>query len=145
MEARRHGKSIAANQVLYSLLDYNSKSLRETEKVCKENNITMVGYSPVGQGLLVDALTEDKFKSIRMAQMTGLKWLDAGLLNLRDGIADISIRHRRPMAQVKSQLAVAFPFALQLWTGDWTFQRIGFDRQKSYASRGLVRTVESDR
>mmetsp|Transcript_30520 Transcript_30520/g.74897 ORF Transcript_30520/g.74897 Transcript_30520/m.74897 type:complete len:376 (+) Transcript_30520:214-1341(+) len=106
-EAAKHGKRIAANQILYSLLDYNSKALQEMQTVCGANDITIIGYSPVGQGLLVDALTQDKFEGIRMAKMTGLTWLDPDFCELRQAIHAIAASKGRPMAQVCIKWSIA--------------------------------------
>mmetsp|Transcript_31410 Transcript_31410/g.49174 ORF Transcript_31410/g.49174 Transcript_31410/m.49174 type:complete len:284 (-) Transcript_31410:202-1053(-) len=98
--AKAQGKRICANQVLFSLLDYNSPALQDMLKVCAAEDIKIVGFSPIGQGLLTEGLTEEGMKGIRMAMMTGLRWGDGGLNTLRSEIEMIAKRCKRSMAQV---------------------------------------------
>ena len=67
------GVPIAANQIMFNLLDYNSPALRACVTACRELGITVVAYAPLGQGLLCDNLTDDKFAKVRLRQMTGVK------------------------------------------------------------------------
>ena len=49
--AERLGTRIAANQILFNLLDYNAQPLQQTVRTCRELGIAVVGYGPLGQGL----------------------------------------------------------------------------------------------
>ncbi len=63
--------------------------------------IRIIAYSPIGQGLLTEGLTEDKFNGIRLGRMLGLSWGSPGpLWALRECIADTAKAHGRTMAQV---------------------------------------------
>jgi aryl-alcohol dehydrogenase-like predicted oxidoreductase len=57
----KHGVPVIVNQVMYNLLDYKSAELREMESTCRELGVTIVAYSPIGQGLLTDGLTPQKY------------------------------------------------------------------------------------
>ena len=94
----QHGVPVIVNQVMYNLLDYNSAELREMEKACNDLGITIIAYSPIGQGLLTDGLTPLKFERNRPARMTGLTW--DSLSQLRACIADIASQRGKTMAQV---------------------------------------------
>eukprot|EP01084_Bolivina_argentea_P106849 191106_1 len=73
---RKYGIQIVCNQVHYSLLCYNSVKLQKMEATCRKLNVTIIGYSPIGQGLLTDKLTKENWKGIRIAKMLRLKWDD---------------------------------------------------------------------
>mmetsp|Transcript_33187 Transcript_33187/g.88117 ORF Transcript_33187/g.88117 Transcript_33187/m.88117 type:complete len:356 (-) Transcript_33187:38-1105(-) len=94
----KFGVPVVVNQVMYSLLDYNSEKLRDMEKVCNDLGITIVAYSPIGQGLLTDGLTPERFKTNRPAKMTGLTW--DSLEVLRESLRRVAGRHGKTMAQV---------------------------------------------
>eukprot|EP00401_Gymnodinium_catenatum_P068297 CAMPEP_0117529072 /NCGR_PEP_ID=MMETSP0784-20121206/37644_1 /TAXON_ID=39447 /ORGANISM="" /LENGTH=361 /DNA_ID=CAMNT_0005325383 /DNA_START=50 /DNA_END=1136 /DNA_ORIENTATION=+ len=96
--ATRRGYSIAANQIMFGLLNYQSLQLRETVRACKELGITIVAYSPIGQGLLTDKFSEDTFKENRVAIMTGVKLEE--LERLRVEMASIALETGKSMAQV---------------------------------------------
>mmetsp|Transcript_5980 Transcript_5980/g.10768 ORF Transcript_5980/g.10768 Transcript_5980/m.10768 type:complete len:358 (+) Transcript_5980:171-1244(+) len=96
--AAKHGQKISANQILFSLLDYNAPDVQEVEKTCKELGVTLIAYSPVGQGLLTEGLDVEKLKSIRVARMKGLTLEDLSLL--RSKISDIASTRKKTMAQV---------------------------------------------
>jgi len=74
----------------------------------------VIGYSPVGQGLLVDGLTPEKMKSIRVAKITGITW--AQLEGLRAVISEIAKSHGKTMAQVHS-LQLSIPAILSKSSG----------------------------
>ena len=57
---------------MFNLLCYGSPALRETEEVCRELGVTIIAYSPIGQGLLTRDLTQEKFETIRVAKMAGI-------------------------------------------------------------------------
>jgi pyridoxine 4-dehydrogenase len=96
---RKYGIDVVVNQVHYSLLDYNSDNLREMERVCKELNVAIVGFSAIGQGLLTDGLTPETWKTNRPAKMLRLKYDD--LQQLRSGLKRISEEYGgKTMAQV---------------------------------------------
>jgi aryl-alcohol dehydrogenase-like predicted oxidoreductase len=100
-EACKHGKRIVANQILFNLLDYNSEELRITDDTCRKLGIRIVAYSPIGQGLLTENLTEEKFKGIRLGTMMGIKWNDSNkLFALRNKISEIAMDEGKTMAQV---------------------------------------------
>ena len=44
----------------------------EMWKTCQELDVKIVAFGTVGQGLLTDNLTDEKFAKIRLAKMTGL-------------------------------------------------------------------------
>ena len=96
--AKQNGLSIACNQIMFNLLVWNSQPHQETIKVCKELNIPIVAYSPIGQGLLTDHLTHEKFQSIRVVKMTGVRYDE--LEPLRTELYRLSLRYGTTMAQV---------------------------------------------
>ena len=75
------------------------------ERVCRDNSITIVAYSVLGQGLLTDSLTREKFRTNRAAKMTGVTYDD--LTPLRDCIRQISTDRHVSMAQVCLNWAMA--------------------------------------
>jgi pyridoxine 4-dehydrogenase len=95
---RKYGVTVICNQVHYSLLDYNSVPLREMQKVCEELNVTIVGFSPIGQGLLTDHLTDEKWASNKPAKMLRIERSD--LDPLRSCIKEMSVKYKKSMAQV---------------------------------------------
>ena len=44
-------------------------------KTCQELDVKIVAFGTVGQGMLTDNLTDEKFAKIRLAKMTGNAWL----------------------------------------------------------------------
>ncbi len=96
--ARQNGKRIACNQIMLNLLVWNSAKHQETVTTCRELGIQIIAYSPIGQGLLTDSLTEEKFAGIRAVKMTGVK--HAELQPLREKIETISKERGCTMAQV---------------------------------------------
>jgi pyridoxine 4-dehydrogenase len=92
------GVPVIVNQVMYNLLDYNSAELREMERACTDLGITIIAYSPIGQGLLTDGLTPQRFERNRPARMTGLTW--DSLSELRACLAAIAAQRGKTMAQV---------------------------------------------
>ncbi|CAJ1394931.1 unnamed protein product [Effrenium voratum] len=97
-EAEKHGCRIAANQIMFNLLCFNSPELQATAKVCKEKNVRIIAFGTVGQGLLVDNLTEEKFGKIRLAKMTGLQ--RAEIEELRAAIERLAQKYQKSMAQI---------------------------------------------
>lgn len=93
-----HPIKIDCVQVHFSLLVYGSAQLQEMIRVCRENNIAIVGFSPIGQGLLADGLSESQFKSSKIARVTSLALDD--LSPLRRKIREISEGHGVTMTQV---------------------------------------------
>jgi pyridoxine 4-dehydrogenase len=83
---------------MLNLLVWNSEKHRETVQTCRELDIQIVAYSPIGQGLLTDDLTDDKFSNIRAANMTGVQIADLDLL--RQEIRRLGLKHGRTMSQV---------------------------------------------
>jgi aryl-alcohol dehydrogenase-like predicted oxidoreductase len=103
--AAARGRSIAANQIMFSLLDYSSPRLQATVDTCRKHGITVVAYSPIGQGLLTDGLTPEKLSTIRAARMTRVKFDD--LTPIRTALAEIAAAHGKTMAQVCLQWVIA--------------------------------------
>ena len=95
---KNFGVPVIVNQVHYSLLDYNSKALQGMVLVCKECGITIVAYSPIGQGLLTDGLNEESYSKNKPARMFRLKYDD--IQPLRTCIRQIADKHQASMAQV---------------------------------------------
>jgi aryl-alcohol dehydrogenase-like predicted oxidoreductase len=96
--AVKNGKHVAVNQIMLNLLVWNSAKHQETVQTCHDLNIQIVAYSPIGQGLLTDHLTEEKFNGIRAVKMTGVKFDD--LKPLRTRIQELSHKYKCSMAQV---------------------------------------------
>lgn len=96
--AKLNGKRIACNQIMLNLLVWQSAKHRDTVKTCQELGIQVVAYSPIGQGLLTDNLTVEKFSTIRAVKMTGVKYPE--LYPLREEIERISKKYSVTMAQV---------------------------------------------
>ena len=83
---------------MLNLLVWQSTKHRDTVKTCEELGIQVVAYSPIGQGLLTDNLTVEKFSTIRAVKMTGVHYSE--LYPLREEIERISKKYRVTMAQV---------------------------------------------
>jgi pyridoxine 4-dehydrogenase len=83
---------------MFSLLDFGSAELQKTVETCRELNVTVIAYSPIGQGLLTDKLTQESFKSNRPARMLRLSWDQ--LTPLRSALKQIADKHEKSMAQV---------------------------------------------
>jgi pyridoxine 4-dehydrogenase len=96
--AEGNGKSIACNQIMLNLLVWQSAKHQETVQTCHELGIAIVAYSPIGQGLLTDHLTPEKFETIRAVKMTGVKYVD--LYSLRQELEALSHKYNATMAQV---------------------------------------------
>ena len=94
----KYGVRVVCNQVHYSLLCYNSKALQEMEKVCRETDVKIVAFSPIGQGLLTDGLTTAKFQTNKPAKMLRLEQAD--LDPLRSVISKLSQKYDKSMAQI---------------------------------------------
>ena len=95
---KKYGVDIVCNQVHYSLLDYKSASLQEMQRVCNELDVTIVGFSPIGQGLLTDNLTDEKMATNKPAKMLRLKRDDLEIL--RSVIKEMAIKYKKSMAQI---------------------------------------------
>ena len=95
---QKFGVPVIINQVHFSLLDYNSNALQEMVSVCKECGITIIAYSPIGQGLLTDGLNEETCRTNKPARMFRLKYDD--IQPLRTCIRTIADKHQASMAQV---------------------------------------------
>ncbi|KAG7362816.1 oxidoreductase, aldo/keto reductase [Nitzschia inconspicua] len=96
--AQRNGLHIACNQIMLNLLVWQSQQHQETVRTCQELGITIAAYSPIGQGLLTDSLTPEKFQSIRAVKMTGVKYDE--LMPLRSQIQSLCEKYHCSMAQV---------------------------------------------
>ena len=104
-EASRVGVPVTANQLMMNLMVWRSPELQRTLAACREHNLTVIAYAPLGQGLLADALTPDKCKNIRLSRMTGVTFDD--LTALRQTLSRIAEAHGKTMAQVSTQWVVA--------------------------------------
>ncbi len=96
--AQAAGIRIVANQIMFNPLVYNARSLRATVDACRERGIAVIGYGPVGQGLLTDGLAPERARRIRLTRLAGIRFDD--ITALRSKIAEIAGRHGRSMAQV---------------------------------------------
>jgi aryl-alcohol dehydrogenase-like predicted oxidoreductase len=96
--AKKNGKQIECNQIMLNLLVWQSQNHRNTVQTCRELGIQVAAYSPIGQGLLTDGLTESKYSTIRAVRMTGVQYLD--LVPLREEIERLSKTHNCTMAQI---------------------------------------------
>ena len=101
-----HGVEIVCNQVHYSLLDYNSKALQEMESTCRELNVVIIGFSPMGQGLLTDNLTAEKWKSNKLPKMLRLQRSD--IEPLRSALQELSKSYDKTMAQVAMNWCIQY-------------------------------------
>eukprot|EP00754_Rhynchopus_humris_P042180 Rhum_TRINITY_DN25795_c0_g1::Rhum_TRINITY_DN25795_c0_g1_i1::g.182779::m.182779/K05275/E1.1.1.65; pyridoxine 4-dehydrogenase len=100
-EVRRSGCGlrIVANQILFNLCVYKSPKLQDTVRVCRELGIAVIGYSPIGQGLLSSTpLTEERLKSIRFAKMARLSVDD--LAPLRAVLGEVAERRGKTLSQI---------------------------------------------
>jgi len=98
MAGKEYDVPVVCNQVHYSLLDYNSKALQEMERTCRELNVTIIGFSAIGQGLLTENLTDERFQSNKPAKMLRLKRDD--IQPLRSVLQDMATKYDKSMAQV---------------------------------------------
>ena len=80
---KKYGISIVVNQVHYSLLDFGSAALQEMQATCNELGVSIIAYNALGQGLLTDNLTEEKFANNKPAKLMRIKWTDLSLLRLK--------------------------------------------------------------
>jgi pyridoxine 4-dehydrogenase len=90
------------NQVHFSLLDYNSAALKEMQNTCDEYGVSIIAYNSLGQGLLTDTLTEEKFAVNKPAKMMQIQWSD--LLELRSALRRIAETHSQ---QTKGKVSMA--------------------------------------
>jgi pyridoxine 4-dehydrogenase len=95
---KRYGVPVVCNQVHYSLLDFNSKALQEMEKVCRELDVKIIAFSPIGQGLLTDGMTAEKWETNKPAKMLRLTPRD--LESLRGVLKSMAQKYEKTMAQV---------------------------------------------
>jgi aryl-alcohol dehydrogenase-like predicted oxidoreductase len=95
---KKYGVRVVCNQVHYSLLDYNSESLQEMQAVCEELNVHILGFTPIGQGLLTDKLTEEKWQRNLAAKMMRIQRSELAVL--RTNLKDIAAKYNKTMAQV---------------------------------------------
>ena len=80
LAGKKYGVDVILNQVHFSLLDYNSTALKEMQSTCDEYGVSIVAYNSLGQGLLTDTLTEEKFRNNKPAKMMHIQWNDLTLL-----------------------------------------------------------------
>ncbi|KAL3786738.1 hypothetical protein HJC23_005301 [Cyclotella cryptica] len=104
LAGKKYGVDVIVNQVHFSLLDYSSAALREMQTTCNEYGVSIIAYNALGQGLLTDALTQEKFADNKPAKMLHIQWSD--LIPLRLALRKIADTHsekinrRVSMAQV---------------------------------------------
>ena len=99
----KFGVEVVVNQVHYSLLDFNSPSLQEMQRTCEELNVSIIAYNTLGQGLLTDNLTEEKFKGNIPAKMMHIGYAD--LLPLRTAMRKIADDHGDTVKGTKASMA----------------------------------------
>ena len=99
-EAAKQGNvvKIVANQIMCNLVVSNSQELQRTLQVCSENSITVIAYSPIGQGLLCDELTDDKAQKTRLLRMTKITISD--LHNVRSVLQAVASQRGKKMSQI---------------------------------------------
>eukprot|EP00538_Stauroneis_constricta_P008825 CAMPEP_0119546384 /NCGR_PEP_ID=MMETSP1352-20130426/834_1 /TAXON_ID=265584 /ORGANISM="Stauroneis constricta, Strain CCMP1120" /LENGTH=394 /DNA_ID=CAMNT_0007591087 /DNA_START=15 /DNA_END=1200 /DNA_ORIENTATION=+ len=95
---KEYGVDVVLNQVHYSLLCYNAPELQEMQEMCRKHDVAIVGFSPLGQGLLTNKMTEEAFEGNRPAKMMKIGWDDMG--DLRTTLKQVSDEHNTTMAQV---------------------------------------------
>eukprot|EP01084_Bolivina_argentea_P054025 99095_1 len=95
---KKYGIEVVCNQVHYSLLTFNSTELQKMEATCRKLDVTIVGYSPIGQGLLTDKATKENWGSNRTAKMLRLQWND--LTNIRMILKELADKYNKSMAQI---------------------------------------------
>ena len=102
--AKRNNKRIACNQIMLNMLVWQSPEHQRTVKLCHELGIAIAAYSPIGQGLLTDFLTIDKFSSIRAVKMTGVQYTQ--IQPLREEILRICQQNQLPDSGSKMEVNV---------------------------------------
>ncbi|KAL7544270.1 hypothetical protein ACHAWF_007650 [Thalassiosira exigua] len=88
---KKFGVKVVVNQVHYSLLDYDSDALKKMQKTCDELGVAIIAYNSLGQGLLCDNLTREKFTHNKPAKMMDIQWGD--LVPLRTALREIADAH----------------------------------------------------
>lgn len=68
------------------------------ETVCNALGVKIVAYSPIGQGLLTDNLTFERWNTNRPAKMLRLEWND--VQPLRTCVQEMSAKYNKSMAQI---------------------------------------------
>jgi len=68
------------------------------EQACRDHDVKIIAFSPIGQGLLTDRLTDESFRKNRAAKMLRFKQED--LQSLRSVLADMAKKYDKSMAQV---------------------------------------------
>ena len=96
--ANEEGVPLVANQIQFNLLVAASSSLKETIQACYENGLVVVGYSVLGQGLLTDGLTKERWEKSVLAKRLNLSRDE--LTPLRDLISKIAQNRNCRMSQV---------------------------------------------
>lgn len=95
---KKYGVPVICNQVHYSILDYNSPALQTMEATCKRLHVQIIAFSPIGQGLLTDNLTPEKWKTIKPVHMLHLQWDD--VQPVRAAIRELAKKYEKTMAQI---------------------------------------------
>lgn len=94
----KYGIRVVCNQVHYSLLDYQSPALQEMQAVCEELDVHIIGFTPIGQGLLCDNLTDEKFEKNLARRMLRVQRTE--LDTLRGVLSRLATQYEKSMAQV---------------------------------------------
>ena len=102
LAGKKYGVDVILNQVHFSLLDYNSSKLKKMQSTCDEYGVSIIAYNALGQGLLTDSLTKDKFDSNKPAKMMHIEWTD--LIPLRSALHRIAGIHSE---KTKSNISMA--------------------------------------
>lgn len=102
--AREEGIPLVANQIMYSLLVSRSPALQEAVQASREEGLTILGYSVLGQGLLTTGLTPKKLAKHHLGRRISLTWDE--LIPLRQALQATAERHGRTVSQVCLQWAL---------------------------------------
>lgn len=102
--ARDEGIPLVANQIMYSLLVSRSPALQEAVQASREEGLTILGYSVLGQGLLTPSLTPERLASHHLGRRIALTWDE--LIPLRETLQTTAQNHNRTVSQVCLQWAL---------------------------------------
>ena len=96
---RSRGTRLRYNQVMLSLLTWGSESMRACHAECARLGVRTLAFGCIGQGLLCEGLSAQRFASIRAARIAGVSRQD--LDAIRSALRRVSQRHPGSnMAQV---------------------------------------------
>lgn len=103
--AREEGVEIVSNQIMFSPLVYGDRELRRTVDMCRRHGVAVVGFATVGQGLLGECLSDERFRRSRLVRIAGLR--RESLEELRCVLADVAEEHGSTMSQVAIQWSIS--------------------------------------